>query len=425
MSAHQGADFALRWTLTALAHANAPVSREQDYLCGSRVQWEWVLPRPGPRPVFDEPQCITERVNSQAGYSQPQLVLTIGAPGSGKTTWARYKYGRDAVVAADDWFERFNGGQYDVKRIGDAHRWCQDQVRQRLFAGQSAVANNTNTTLAEMFEYVAAVEFGGLPHAIVFARMPEQRPAVLEQRTKHGVPLKKIKQMVQRMQRMGSPSISRVLAAGRLNRIRRLPTRVLYIGVFFSPETCARIHGELLAAIEAQSPESKAQLLKDVTNCHITAEFGPTAETVRKTPVGKEVDVQIVGWISHARLQLVTIKMGDECGVHVTNVHPHVTISTNGVPPVTSNTALQYIRPQPFRAPFYARGVVKLFLGGGKTIDDLKELPPGWDGKKTSRSRSPSPHRRGGRSGIPRRASRSPRRKSPKHGRENAPGADK
>lgn len=102
--------------------------------------------------VCDAPDLFVENVLPIP--NQPTLFITVGLPGSGKTTWARMRMGcdhEDRVIAADDYFDRFNGGQFDVKLLGKAHEWAQCEVGRALAAGHSVVANNTNTTLSEVF----------------------------------------------------------------------------------------------------------------------------------------------------------------------------------------------------------------------------------------------------------------------------------
>jgi len=33
-------------------------------------------------------------------------------------------YGKKAVIAADDWFDKFNEGQFNAEKLSEAHEWC-------------------------------------------------------------------------------------------------------------------------------------------------------------------------------------------------------------------------------------------------------------------------------------------------------------
>eukprot|EP00466_Bigelowiella_natans_P013678 jgi/Bigna1/90142/estExt_fgenesh1_pg.C_630063 len=151
-----------------LQRHDLPSKTIAEYLYGRSVLWEAIVPKPVPAPPFDPPTFWSER-RWTSPATQPSLVFTIGAPGSGKSTWAKYFYGAHAVVAADDWFDKFNNSKFDPSYLSTAHGWCKKQILSRMKAGQTCVVNNTNTTLSEMFDYIAALEFGGYPHFVVFA----------------------------------------------------------------------------------------------------------------------------------------------------------------------------------------------------------------------------------------------------------------
>ncbi len=61
------------------------------------------------------------------------------------------------VIPADDYFDKFNNGDFNPRFLGKAHQWCQQSIFNALKAGENAVANNTNTTLSEMHAYVTKV----------------------------------------------------------------------------------------------------------------------------------------------------------------------------------------------------------------------------------------------------------------------------
>eukprot|EP00954_Amorphochlora_amoebiformis_P001557 119735-Amorphochlora_amoeboformis.AAC.1 len=123
-----------------------PIRGVVECLLGRQVLWEWIRARPVPKPLFDQPQfwCENVHVTNQSGvYPQPTLVFTIGAPGSGKTSWAKYTFGNSlivawvissvsivsgnyAVVAADDWFT-LTKSDFHPSLLGKAHGWCKQQ----------------------------------------------------------------------------------------------------------------------------------------------------------------------------------------------------------------------------------------------------------------------------------------------------------
>jgi predicted kinase len=76
------------------------------------------------------------------------LVLSRGLPGSGKSTLARAltKY----AFAADDYFERGGGYDFDPAKLPEAHRWCMDRTRDAMAAGESVVA--VHNTFSQCWE---------------------------------------------------------------------------------------------------------------------------------------------------------------------------------------------------------------------------------------------------------------------------------
>ena len=207
--------------------------------------------------------------------NQPSLIITIGCPGSGKTTWAKERcnitesahdianeanktklneYRKNyplPVIAADDYFTMFNNDEYDVKLISKAHEWCRTQIFNKLMNGETVVVNNTNTQLQEMHDYVSYTIFSNLPHKIVFAVMPQLNADLLEKRNGHGVPAKKIKQMKGRFLRWykkgqitNPPSISNVIKAGPLRYGKKqtnICKKYLYTGIFLDEQESQRL----------------------------------------------------------------------------------------------------------------------------------------------------------------------------------------
>jgi len=95
------------------------------------------------------------------------LILLRGVPGSGKTTLSQIISHNN--VAADEYFDKFNDGEFDGSQLSDAHDWCQEQVEKMMSMSKSKiVVHNTFTEEWEMQDYFDLAEkYGYRVHTIV------------------------------------------------------------------------------------------------------------------------------------------------------------------------------------------------------------------------------------------------------------------
>ena len=134
-----------------------------------------------------------------------ELFLIRGCPGSGKTTLAESLGGTH--LEADMYFITINGEyQFDVTKLKDAHKWCQDSVEEAmtwdehpeiefLSAGVSKiVVSNTFTQEWEMKPYFDLAEKHGYR---VYSLIVENRHGGINE---HGVPEDKLKLMKNRFE---------------------------------------------------------------------------------------------------------------------------------------------------------------------------------------------------------------------------------
>lgn len=102
-----------------------------------------------------------------------ELILVRGIPGSGKTTLAMrigvfYRnMGHENVChfEADQYFiDEFANYNFDVSKLYDAHKWCQEKTRGVLEQNGTVIVSNTFTTKKELKPYFdMAGEFGIVP----------------------------------------------------------------------------------------------------------------------------------------------------------------------------------------------------------------------------------------------------------------------
>lgn len=95
------------------------------------------------------------------------VVLVRGLPGSGKSTLAASI--TDYNVAADDYFDLFNNGEFDTTKLKRAHDWCFEKFAYGVDTGAKLIAvHNTFTQEWEFEKYMDfALENGYIVHTII------------------------------------------------------------------------------------------------------------------------------------------------------------------------------------------------------------------------------------------------------------------
>lgn len=99
---------------------------------------------------------------------EKHLYILRGVPGSGKSKLAAL-IAPDHNVAADDYFDLYNGGKFNPNFLPDAHAWCLAVAKTWMGVGEEHVAvHNTFTREWEFEKYVeAAKEYGYTVHTII------------------------------------------------------------------------------------------------------------------------------------------------------------------------------------------------------------------------------------------------------------------
>jgi predicted kinase len=132
-----------------------------------------------------------------------RAIILRGVPGSGKSTWARQHYPDASVFSADSYFMRGGEFRFDPSKLGAAHaaslrgfvEWTRS-APPGVRAYEVGIADNTNTTIAEVAPYAAvALAYGHDLEIITFLCDPE----IAAERNIHGVPYRTIVSMDRRL----------------------------------------------------------------------------------------------------------------------------------------------------------------------------------------------------------------------------------
>ena len=105
-----------------------------------------------------------------------ELFLLRGLPGSGKSTLANQLGG--SLIEADRYFMEYGEYKFDASKLGEAHDWCRNQVKEwmetndRGFDVPRIVVSNTFTQEWEMKPYYELAKEHGY---MVFSLIVENR----------------------------------------------------------------------------------------------------------------------------------------------------------------------------------------------------------------------------------------------------------
>lgn len=192
----------------------------------------------GREEMFDYPETYVENV-SDTILNQPALILMIGCPGSGKSTFANQRYGISAVIEADQYFTRINS-KFKYNALSDAHQWVHQRMVERLNNHHTCVIANTHCQWWQLYSKIAFAITHNISHKIVFHLMPEKNIKILLKRNTHEVPQKILKQYIHKLsvlQSEGPPSILKILSKGCSRKSMKLNSSVVDIGLYFDNST--------------------------------------------------------------------------------------------------------------------------------------------------------------------------------------------
>lgn len=260
------------------------------------------------------------------------LIVMRGIPGSGKSTKAKELVGEGAIHSTDDLIEsqgdyrKFFADMISSGNFGPLSEMHKQNYLNAINSMESGITpvivDNTNIRPSEAKNYVeSALKLGYSDDNIKFVEigtgglLAEQ----LAERNTHGVPLDKIKSMIQAYESAGSMTLNKVLEA------KSMYSEKLFASLVLDKDSISN----LLKLTNQYIPEGWKVIAH-----HMTINFGKGLPNNLKDDLGeaKEITAYEIGISEMA----IAVKVK---GYHSDNTIPHVTIAVNpnGGKPVMSN----------------------------------------------------------------------------------------
>lgn len=274
--------------------------------------------------------------------NRPDQVLIImrGIPGAGKSTKARELKGSGEIFSTDDRIE--TQGDYneffsnmiknkDFSPLGKVHGLNFKMAEKAMKEGVSPViVDNTNIRPSEAKNYVeSALRMGYADDNISFVDIGTGGLSAeeLAERNTHGVPLDKIKSMIQAHKSIGPLTLDKVIQSKSMNS--KAPKKIASVIL----DNGSR--DKLIEAVNSLPQINKLLEGWDVIAHHMTINFGKGLPEDLKGDLGKTVQLRV----NSIGMSDMAIAVGVE-GYHSDNEKPHITIAVNraeGGKPVMSN----------------------------------------------------------------------------------------
>ena len=123
-----------------------------------------------------------------------QLILLRGLPGAGKSTFSCLFPG-SLNFEADRYFMDGDEYKFDPTKLGDAHKWCQDQVKEAMKSESPLIT--VSNTLTQEWEMKAYYDMANEYGYTVTSLIVENRHGG---KNVHGVPVEALDRMEERFE---------------------------------------------------------------------------------------------------------------------------------------------------------------------------------------------------------------------------------
>lgn len=141
--------------------------------------------------------------SSQLNESNDKIMhIMRGVSGSGKSTLAKSLASEENIFSTDEFFMVNGEYRFNPSKLGVAHKWNFDRVKNAVMNGVSPiVVDNTNTQSWEAKNYVQLAKENGYEVQVREPSTPWAKDAdELVKRNTHGVPKEAIGRMLSRYQ---------------------------------------------------------------------------------------------------------------------------------------------------------------------------------------------------------------------------------
>lgn len=252
------------------------------------------------------------------------LIIMRGIPGAGKSTEATKQVGNgiihstDAVIEASFDYRKFFDEMIESKdfsNLSRMHALNYKNAKASIDAGISPVViDNTNIKANEPKKYVVyALKKGYADENIKFVDIGNGGCTAeeLAERNTHGVPLDKIKSMMQSHKSVGELTLTKVLSAKDMFATKS--ARISFIKLDDKSKK------KLITALDSNIPKGW-----DIHAHHMTIQFGKSLTKEEKEDLGKKVELRVTH-IGRGD-KVVAVKVH---GYRSKNKVPHITLAVD------------------------------------------------------------------------------------------------